>query len=112
MWASINGDVADQPVDKQRKRAHRHTPAPADVDRLQLTTGHQLVDGRPSDRQSAGGLSGVTSSRSSVMQDSFMRTSARTVTVLARQRSPEGRDRGRLDNPRVGREVPSRREST
>ncbi len=56
MWASINGDVADQPVDKRRQRAHRHTPAATDVDRLELTTGHQLVDGRPSDRQSAGGL--------------------------------------------------------
>jgi hypothetical protein len=38
---SLNGDggAADQPVDEQRQRAHRHTPAAADVDRLELTTG-------------------------------------------------------------------------
>src|ERR1039458_5788778 len=53
---SLNDGVADQPVDEQRQRANRHTPAAADVDRLELTTGHELVDGRSSDRQSAGGL--------------------------------------------------------
>ena len=40
---SLDDGVADQPVDEQRQRAHRHTPAAADVDRLELTTGHQLV---------------------------------------------------------------------
>src|ERR1035438_9747379 len=56
--ALLNDGVADQPVDELRHRAHRHTPAAADVDRLELTTGHQLVDGRSSDRQPAGGLFG------------------------------------------------------
>jgi hypothetical protein len=38
--ALLNDGVADQLADEQRQRAHRHTPATADVDRLELTTGH------------------------------------------------------------------------
>src|ERR1039458_9184033 len=53
---SLDDGVADQLVDERRQRAHRHTPAATDVDRLELTTGHQLVDGRSSDRQPAGSL--------------------------------------------------------
>jgi len=109
---SLDDGVADQPVDEQRQRAHRHTPAAADVDRLELTTGHQLVDGRSSDRQSAGGSSGGHEQLVAAVKDSFMRASARTVTVLARRRSTRRAGSGViLDNRWVSREVPSRRES-
>jgi len=66
----LDGGVADQPVDEQRQRAHRHTPAATDGDRLERTTGHQLVDRRSSDRQSAGGLLWRHEQLVVVMQDS------------------------------------------
>ncbi len=56
--AWLDGDLGDQPVDEQRQRANGHTPAAADVDRLELTTRHELVNCGSSDRPAAGGLFG------------------------------------------------------
>ena len=56
--ALLDGDVAEQVADKRRQRTNRHTPAAADVDRLELTTRHELVDRGSPDRQPAGGLLG------------------------------------------------------
>jgi len=98
-WLGEHIDVADQPVNKRRQRAHRHTPAATDVDR---GSHHwpSARDGRPS-TDSCGGSSGVT--RQQVIGDAglVMRTSARTVTVLARQRSPRnGLGQGFISNSR------------